>query len=98
MPLSKLTIAMAGDVLDMTGPRRFTNGVLQSLRASLNESIPMESITKLSQPKLVGDVLILPSEALSSASNQYEEGEGQGPRLVVHHYAGTWKNEHGGEA
>jgi len=95
--LADLTLAMTGDVVDMTGPRRFTFSVLKSLELTLNTTVPIESISKLREPKLVGDVLIMPGYAFAASSNTYKDKEGLSPPLVTHHYAGTWKNEDGGE-
>ncbi|PSN67294.1 hypothetical protein BS50DRAFT_600721 [Corynespora cassiicola Philippines] len=97
VPIANLTLDMTGDVVDMTGPRRFTSGVLKSLGESLGESVSIEDIKGLREPKLVGDVLIMPGRAFASSSNKYEDKEGLTPPLVTHHYAGSWKNEFGGE-
>lgn len=40
-------------------------------------------------------MLILPGNAFAAA--QSEDLEDQGPVLVTHHYAGSWKNDYGGE-
>jgi hypothetical protein len=81
--------------VDLTGPRRFTRGVLKSLEASLGQPIEEKSIANLLVPKLVGDILILPGYALAASSNNYQEGQRVGLSLVKHHYAGTWKNKKG---
>ncbi|KAK8070060.1 hypothetical protein PG994_006676 [Apiospora phragmitis] len=54
---------------------------------------------ELLAPALVEDVLILPGYALAASMNTYEAADWDrvGPSLVVHHYAGSWKNEFGGE-
>lgn len=95
--LSDLTLVMLGDVVDITGPRAFTRSILKSVGLSLNTTIPIPTIASLIKPKLVGDLLIMPGNAFAASSNTYEEKEGLGPPLVTHHYAGTWKNDHGGE-
>jgi alpha 1,6-mannosyltransferase len=103
--IAGLTLEMVGDVVDFTGPRRFTYSVLESVRASnslnnSNETVEISTISNLLEPKLVGDLLILPGYAFAASSNTYNEeqkAQGLGPALVTHHYAGTWKNENGGE-
>ncbi|KAK3694170.1 hypothetical protein B0T22DRAFT_506431 [Podospora appendiculata] len=95
-----LQLAMVGEVVDFTGPRRLTRGVLKSLARSLNvTAIDQANITHLVEPKLLGDVLILPGFAFAASANTYDEKlrAGLGPPLVKHHYAGTWKNKNGGE-
>lgn len=46
---------------------------------------------------LVSDVLILPGFSFAASSNYYSKENATGPALVTHHYAGSWKNDHGGE-
>jgi len=56
-----------------------------------------QNISNLLEPKLIGDILVLPGFSFALSSNHYTEDQKQGPPLVKHHYAGTWKNDHGGE-
>lgn len=90
-----LTIEMAGDIIDLTGPRRLTRGVLRSLEMVRGEAVEMDSISELLEPVLVEDVLILPGFAFAATSNKYVNESGVA--LVTHHYAGSWKNHFGGE-
>jgi alpha 1,6-mannosyltransferase len=53
------------------------------------------NISGLLEPKLIGDVLILPGNSFGALQNGFPQNEG--PTLVTHHYAGSWKNDHGGE-
>jgi alpha 1,6-mannosyltransferase len=93
--IAGLKFDMIGGVVDLTGPRRFTKSVLKNLDLMLNGTAADRNISYLLESKLIGDVLILPGYSFASSSNTY--GEVQGPALVTHHYAGTWKNEFGGE-
>ncbi|POS71278.1 hypothetical protein DHEL01_v210330 [Diaporthe helianthi] len=95
--LRQLTPALAGDVVDTTGPRMFTKSILESLGNMMRAPINQDGIKNLRQPKLVGDVLILPGYSFAAASNHYDPEEKLGPPLVTHHGAGSWKNENGGE-
>lgn len=88
-----LTKTMIGDVVDMTGPRRMTYSIIKSLGI---ESMD-RNISSLVEPKLIGDVLVLPGYSFALSANHYAADDIQGPALVTHHYAGSWKNEHGGE-
>ncbi|KAG8169886.1 hypothetical protein KVR01_000631 [Diaporthe batatas] len=97
--IPQLKMDMVGDVVELTGPRRFAKSVTESVRASLNGTSGWkgwDEYYEILEPKLAGDVLILPGYSLAALFNTYEEG-GQGPSLVVHHYAGSWKNDYGGE-
>ncbi|KUJ08771.1 uncharacterized protein LY89DRAFT_326022 [Mollisia scopiformis] len=93
-----LTTGMVGDVVDFTGPRRFTRSVMKSLEVRMGEGVDMGSTSNLEEPRLVGDVLVMPGFAFAARSNRYKEDYVQRtPKLVTHHFAGTWKNEYGGE-
>ncbi|CAJ2511353.1 Uu.00g069780.m01.CDS01 [Anthostomella pinea] len=98
-----LELSMVGDVVDFTGPRRFTRGVMKSLERhqwALNGAVDHDGLYQILEPRTVGDVLVLPGYSFALSMNKYEEisekGE-PGPPLVTHHYAGTWKNDRGGE-
>ncbi|KAG8156448.1 hypothetical protein KVR01_013682 [Diaporthe batatas] len=98
------TPPMMGDIVTFCGPRRMTRSIFQSLRREMNMSdddfrAVEEGSWFLLEPKLVGDVLILPGYAFSRPMNFYDEAftDSLPPTLVDHHYAGTWKNEQGGE-
>jgi alpha 1,6-mannosyltransferase len=90
-------ISEIGDVCDLTGPRRMTRSIVKSLNLILNDIIDDRNISNLLEPKLIGDVLILPGYAFAASSNHYKEHQSLGPPLLTHHYAGSWKNENGGE-
>jgi alpha 1,6-mannosyltransferase len=95
--IADMTWTMIGDVVDLTGPRRMTRGILKSLKATLGDKFDEGSIAALYEPKLVGDVLILPGYSFALSSNHYKPEDTLGPALVTHHFEGSWKNEHGGE-
>ncbi|PSN60502.1 hypothetical protein BS50DRAFT_200316 [Corynespora cassiicola Philippines] len=98
--VENITLAMAGDVVDFSGPRRLTSGVFRSLGRTLNRTVGPGEISEILQPELVGDVLVMPGRSFAASANRYKaEEEGKlPPKLVTHHYAGTWKNNHGGES
>ena len=98
--VGELTMGMIGDVVDLSGPRRLTRSVVGGLGEVLGEETVAEKMLDLKEllvPSLVGDVLVLPGFALAKSSNTYANGTEIGSVLVEHHYAGSWKNEHGGE-
>ena len=90
---------MIGDVVDFSGPRRLTRSVYKSLGTMLNRTIGAGDMQEILQPKLVGDVLVMPGRSFAASANRYkpDEEEELPPKLVTHHYAGTWKNNYGGE-
>lgn len=99
VPVKDITLTMTGEIIDFSGPRRLTNSLIKSLGKSLNRTIDRDEISQILQPKSIGDVLILPGQQFSASANKYtpEELEKLPPKLVTHHYAGSWKNVEGGE-
>ncbi|KAG6357663.1 hypothetical protein INS49_013542 [Diaporthe citri] len=98
------TPPMMGDIVTFCGPRRMTRSIFDSLQRMLNmtdsEFQEVESSTWFNlEPKLVGDVLILPGYSFALSMGFYDEAVSGaiGPPLVEHHYAGSWKNDKGGE-
>ncbi|CAN8103183.1 unnamed protein product [Discula destructiva] len=96
--INELTPPMVGDIVDFTGPRRMTRSIMKSLETTLKRPIARTEYEYLRDPVMLDDVLILPGYAFSSLANDFSNiGGPPGPVLVTHHYAGSWKNEHGGE-
>ncbi|KAK3352578.1 hypothetical protein B0T25DRAFT_542301 [Lasiosphaeria hispida] len=96
--IAELDRPMIGDIVDFTGPRRLTRSIFQSLEK--NMTIPRDTVYNLLKPKLVGDVLIMPGYSFAASSNRYgnmTDKANLNPKLVKHHYAGSWKNDKGGE-
>lgn len=96
------TPPMMGDIVTFCGPRRMTRSIFQSLQRMLGLSdVDFQAVERstwfLLEPRLVGDVLFLPGYSFSRSMNFYEDSASIGPSLVEHHYAGTWKNDKGGE-
>jgi alpha 1,6-mannosyltransferase len=88
-----------GDVVDFSGPRRLTRSIYTSLGKMMNRTVGVDDFKEIYEPRLLGDVLVMPGRSFAASANRYEEGdEARLPlQLVEHHYAGTWKNESGGE-
>lgn len=92
-----LKLDMIDDIIDVSGPRRLTRGVLNSLSKMLNETIGNNEISQVSEPRLIGDLLVLPDCSFANSMNQQYGDKKSGQVLVTHHYAGSWKNTKGGE-
>lgn len=95
--LQDLRPSMIGDVVDVSGPRMLTRGIQKSVSRMLGTEIGNEDMARLSQPKLLGDVLVMPDYAFADSMNQQYGDKKTGRVLVTHHYAGSWKNDNGGE-
>ena len=83
VPVSGLDMTMVGDVVDFTGPRCFTRGILKSLQRTLGREVDVVAISEIRQPKLVENVLILPGFAFANSTNFFNPGESVGPILVT---------------
>ncbi len=57
----------------------------------------MAALANPQQPKQVGDLLILPGYSFAVQTNKYGDEEVLHPQLVTRYYAGSWKNDVGGE-
>lgn len=95
--LRDYTMGMVSNVVDVSGPKAMTLAIFSSLEEMLGEKLDDRNIssTKLKEPILLGDVLILPGAAMAAQQNAMPEDEGE--YLVSHHYSGSWKNQNKGE-
>lgn len=87
---------MISDVVDITGPKRMTWGIIKSLKEILGRDLDDRDVGELRSARLIHDVLILPGNAFAGTQNGFKKEKGK--VFVNHHYAGTWKNKFGGEA
>ncbi|KAK3619025.1 hypothetical protein LTR56_024280 [Elasticomyces elasticus] len=84
------------DVGEITGPGIFTRAVLDSLRRAVDGSFEPEDLARLTQPKLFGDVLVLPVSAFGSGqAHSGSKPWGNEDQLLSHHFLMSWRNEHG---
>ncbi|KAL2817327.1 hypothetical protein BJX63DRAFT_109713 [Aspergillus granulosus] len=97
VPLSRITKPMieGEDVVKVTGPQAITVALLDSLSKELGREVSKKEVAGLKKPKLLGDILVLPQAAF--AALQGGKPTDQGPYLVSHQYASSWKNDQGGE-
>jgi len=93
--IADITMEMISDVVDVSGPQAITLAILESLSKTTGEDIGKGSIIGLHEPRLLGDVLVMPQAAFAALQGGFPKD--QGPYLVSHLYAGTWKNDRGGE-
>jgi alpha 1,6-mannosyltransferase len=81
------------EVLDITGPAGWTETVFQYLNEVSDEPISWRNLTGMREPRLYGDVLILPINGFatgvphSGASREVAKDS-----FVKHHFAGAWRN------
>lgn len=84
------------EVLGITGPAGWTEVVYEYLDSILDEKLTWENLTGMREPRLYGDVLILPIDGFatgaphSGASTETADGT-----LVKHQFTGAWKGGEG---
>lgn len=93
--ISGLTMKTISDVVAVTGPQAMTRAILKSISSELGQVVDGGNVSGLHEPVLLHDVLVLPNAAFGALQAGWPTD--QGPYLVEHHYAGSWKNDHGGE-
>lgn len=86
------------EVVDSTGPRAFSAAFLAYASAATGTKVTYLNATMLEEPKLIGDVLLLPIRAMSTAEADREDVDGAHsrawPAVIFHWSAGTWKKTH----
>lgn len=84
-----------GQVMTMTGPLIWTQAVIDSLSQATGTTVSHVNITGMKEPRLFGDILILPIDGFGSGqphSNSWR-GEGNPPTAMVRHmWKGSWKH------
>lgn len=93
-PISKMTYSMQ-DVLEVTGPGALTKAFFDYASDITDTNVTYLNFTKMTKPRLIGEVVILPVQAFG-ASHQVEWAgmEQDGSELIHHYFAGSWKTDH----
>jgi alpha 1,6-mannosyltransferase len=83
------------EVLDTTGPALFTEAVFEGLSYTTGTNFGSHNITGMTEPRLVGDVLILPINAFGSGQKHSNSGDPDSDSALVKHlFKGSWKKDH----
>lgn len=84
------------EVLDSTGPALFTRSVFEGIQIQIEDpSFTWKNISGMKEPRLYGDVLILPINAFGSGQAHSNSGSPDDADALVHHlFAGSWKADH----
>lgn len=96
VPISGLKMDTVGDIVWLTGPMAMSKSIIKSLGIE-KDNINYGTTPYVFEPQLFDNVLILPGYAFSASLQDYKDYEHPGPALVTHHFAGSWKNDNGGE-
>jgi mannosyltransferase OCH1-like enzyme len=87
--IEDLELWMFPDVVNIAGPKKMTIAILESLSGAMNQLVDDRMISDTKEPRLVGDVLVMPNNAFADWQAGYPTDRGS--VLVRHHYAGSWK-------
>ena len=84
------------EVLDSTGPALFSRAVFEAIRIQIEDpNFTWKNISGMTEPRLYGDVLILPITAFGSDQAHSNSGSSDDPTALVKHlFAGSWKADH----
>ena len=83
------------DVISTTGPRAFSEAVFESMSLATGTEVGYRNFTGIREPKLLGEVLVLPVSSFGSGQAHSGSGKWGNPdELVQHMWKGTWKASH----
>lgn len=84
------------EVLSGTGPSAFTAAILAEMSKTVGAPVGWETFHELTEPKLVGGVLVLTVEAFAAGTGHSDSGNhgGKGAMVKHHFHASTWTDTH----
>lgn len=88
--------ASSSDVMQLTGPSAWTDAVFQQLQRYEPQLTSVRDLSGLTEPRLIGDVLILPIDGFGSGqshSNSTHDGSVPEEALVRHKFRGSWRHD-----
>ncbi|KAL6721606.1 hypothetical protein ACLMJK_000710 [Lecanora helva] len=92
--ISKMTYTIQ-DVLDSTGPAALTRAFFAYASEITNSNVTYHNFTKMTKPRLIGEVVILPIQAFGAGHQvEWAGWEQDGSELIHHYFAGSWKTDH----
>ncbi|KAK8046930.1 hypothetical protein PG996_014994 [Apiospora saccharicola] len=92
-PGDRITFA---DVMSTTGPFAFTNTFMDYFIYVTGKEHTGDELSNLQEPKLIGDVLVLPKFAFGWLGHEHVPERGD-PRILVEHlFIGSWRDGHPG--
>lgn len=82
------------DVLEITGPAAWTVQVFKALSQTAGTEITWRDITGLKEPRLYGDILVLPIDGFATGLRHSGSDRWGSPNALVRHWLkGSWKGE-----
>jgi alpha 1,6-mannosyltransferase len=86
----------SSEVMRLTGPSAWTDVVFRRLQHFQLDIVSLRDLSGLTEPKLVGDILLLPIDGFGmgqSHSNSTNDGSIPEDALVQHKFRGSWRHE-----
>ena len=83
------------EVITVTGPVIWSRAVMEALSEATGTLMSHKNVTGMQEPKLFGDILVLPINGFGSGQphSQSYRGEGTAPDAMVRHmWKGSWKH------
>ena len=85
-------------VIDSTGPAAFSAAFLTYVSQATGREVTAEDASMLEEPKVFGDIVVLPIRAMSTAEADRADGDGARskawPAVLYHWSFGSWKGSH----
>ncbi|KAJ5375667.1 hypothetical protein N7517_007673 [Penicillium concentricum] len=86
----------SSEVMKLTGPSAWTDGVFRQLQQYEPDLMSLSNLSGLTEPRLVGDILILPIDGFGmgqSHSNSTNDGSIPEEAFVQHKFLGSWRHD-----
>ena len=84
------------DVMSTTGPFPYTTVLMEYFSEITGEEYTGNQFTSMKEPKLVGDVLVLPLDSFGWMSQQHTVPEEDPMVKVIHLFIASWRGSHPG--
>ena len=85
------------EVVNVTGPVIWTRAVMQTLSEATGTTVDYQNLTGMTEPQLIGDVLILPIDGFGTGQpHSNSKTDESGDAYVRHMWKGSWKHGWGG--
>jgi mannosyltransferase OCH1-like enzyme len=84
------------DVMSTTGPFPYTTVLMEYFTEQTGEEYTGNQFTSMKEPKLVGDVLVLPLDSFGWMPQQHTVPEDDPMIKVIHLFIGSWRGGHPG--
>ncbi|KAL0938092.1 alpha-mannosyltransferase och1 [Colletotrichum truncatum] len=82
----------SAQVWNATGPPAWTEVIFENIKKAAPEIQTYHDLSRFAEPRVFGDILLLPMDAFMTLSAEMRVLEGAGSHQLVHHdFAGAWK-------